>query len=56
MVADALRLVPEVGDPAVVLFHAWPPGTLDALPPLIDGLRELGATFVTIDELEGEAA
>src|SRR5262249_32711368 len=35
MVADALRLVPEVGDPAVVLFHAWPPGTLDALPPLV---------------------
>jgi len=56
MVADAIRLVPEVGDPAVVLFHAWPPGTLDAVPPLIDGLRELGATFVTIDELEGEAA
>ena len=56
MVADALRLVPEVGDPAVVLFHAWPPGTLDAVPPLIDGLRELGATFVTIDELEGDAA
>jgi peptidoglycan/xylan/chitin deacetylase (PgdA/CDA1 family) len=56
MVADALRLVPEAGDPAVVLFHAWPPGTLDAVPPLIDGLRELGATFVTIDELEGDAA
>src|SRR5262249_14593450 len=45
MMADALRLCPEVGDPAVLLFHAWPPGTLDALPPLIDGLRGLGATF-----------
>jgi peptidoglycan/xylan/chitin deacetylase (PgdA/CDA1 family) len=56
MVADALRLVPEVGDPAVVLFHAWPPGTLDALPPLIDGLRDRGATFVRIDELEARAA
>jgi peptidoglycan/xylan/chitin deacetylase (PgdA/CDA1 family) len=56
MVADALRLVPEVGDPAVILFHAWPPGTLDAVPRLIDGLRELGATFVTIDELEADAA
>jgi peptidoglycan/xylan/chitin deacetylase (PgdA/CDA1 family) len=56
MVADALRLVPAVGDPAVVLFHAWPPGTLDALPPLIDGLRDRGATFVRIDELEAQAA
>jgi peptidoglycan/xylan/chitin deacetylase (PgdA/CDA1 family) len=50
--ADALQLVPEAGDPAVVLFHAWPPGTLDALPVLIDGLRDGGATFVRIDELE----
>jgi peptidoglycan/xylan/chitin deacetylase (PgdA/CDA1 family) len=56
MVADALRLCPEAGDPAVVLFHAWPPGTLDALPPLIDGLRGLGATFARIDELEAAAA
>jgi peptidoglycan/xylan/chitin deacetylase (PgdA/CDA1 family) len=49
---DALRLVPAAGDPAVVLFHAWPPGTLDALPVLIDGLRDRGARFVRIDELE----
>ena len=56
MLADALRLVPEVGDPAIVLFHAWPPGTLDAVPPLIDGLRDRGATFVTVDELEATAA
>jgi peptidoglycan/xylan/chitin deacetylase (PgdA/CDA1 family) len=52
MAADALRLVAEAGDPAVVLFHAWPPGTLDALPVLIDGLRDHGASFVRIDELE----
>ena len=56
MVADAIRLVPEVGDPAVVLFHAWPPGTLDALPVLIDGLRDRGATFVRIDELDRSSA
>jgi peptidoglycan/xylan/chitin deacetylase (PgdA/CDA1 family) len=56
MAADALRLVPEAGDPAVVLFHAWPPGTLEALPALIDGLRGQGATFVRIEELEGLAA
>lgn len=50
--ADALRDVPAVGDPVVVLFHAWPTGTLEALPGLIDGLRAMGARFVRIDELE----
>ena len=52
MIADALRETPRIGDGAVVLFHGWPPGTLDALPGLIDGLRALGATFVRIDGLE----
>ena len=37
---------------AVVLFHAWPPGTLAALPGVIDGLRALGAAFVRVDALE----
>jgi peptidoglycan/xylan/chitin deacetylase (PgdA/CDA1 family) len=52
LLADALRLIPEAGDPAIVLFHAWPPGTLDALPELIDRLWSVGARFVRIDELE----
>jgi peptidoglycan-N-acetylglucosamine deacetylase len=52
LAADALRQTPAVGDGAVVLFHAWPPGTLDALPAIVDGLRALGAAFVRIDELE----
>lgn len=52
LAADALRETPAVGDGAVVLFHAWPPGTLDGLPAIIDGLRAHGATFVRIDELE----
>jgi peptidoglycan/xylan/chitin deacetylase (PgdA/CDA1 family) len=52
MVADALVKTPRHGDGAVILFHSWPPGTLDALPGLIDGLRARGATFVTIAELE----
>jgi peptidoglycan-N-acetylmuramic acid deacetylase len=52
LAADALRQTPVVGDGAVVLFHAWPPGTLDALPAIIDGLRALGAAFVRIDALE----
>jgi peptidoglycan/xylan/chitin deacetylase (PgdA/CDA1 family) len=54
LLADALRETPAAGDPAVVLFHAWPSGTLDALPGLIDGLRGLGARFVRIDELVGD--
>jgi len=54
MTADALREVPAAGDPAVVLFHAWPSGTLDALPGLIDGLCAIGGRFVRIDELEGD--
>ncbi|HEU4571175.1 MAG TPA: polysaccharide deacetylase family protein [Candidatus Limnocylindrales bacterium] len=56
IVADALVKTPRRGDGAVVLFHSWPPGTLDALPTLIAGLRERGATFVTLDELERFAA
>jgi peptidoglycan/xylan/chitin deacetylase (PgdA/CDA1 family) len=52
LAADALRQTPAVGDGAVILLHAWPPGTLDGLPAIIDGLRERGARFVRIDELE----
>jgi peptidoglycan/xylan/chitin deacetylase (PgdA/CDA1 family) len=52
LAADALEQTPGIGDGAVVLFHAWPPGTLDALPAIIDGLRALGASFVRIDDLE----
>ncbi len=52
LAADALRETPLIGDGAVVLFHAWPPGTLDGLPAIIDGLRDLGASFVRVDALE----
>jgi peptidoglycan-N-acetylglucosamine deacetylase len=52
LASDALRLTRAVGDGAVVLFHGWPPQTLDALPATIDGLRAAGATFVGVDELE----
>src|SRR6476469_5445813 len=52
LAADALRETPAVGDGAVVLFPAWPPGTLAALPAIIDGLRGLGASFVRVDALE----
>jgi peptidoglycan-N-acetylglucosamine deacetylase len=52
LAADALRETPAVGDGAVILFHGWPPGTLDALPAIIDGLRALDARFVRIDALD----
>ena len=40
------------GDGTVVLLHTWPGGTAEGLPQMIDGLRDVGATFVTIDALE----
>jgi peptidoglycan/xylan/chitin deacetylase (PgdA/CDA1 family) len=40
------------GDGAVVLLHTWPGGTGDAIEPMLDGLADLGSTFVTVDELE----
>jgi peptidoglycan/xylan/chitin deacetylase (PgdA/CDA1 family) len=36
----------------VVLLHSWPGGTGEGLPALLDGLAELGASFVTVDDLE----
>jgi peptidoglycan-N-acetylglucosamine deacetylase len=49
---DAIDQVGALGDGAVVLLHTWPGGTSAALAPMIVGLRELGATFVTVDRLE----
>jgi peptidoglycan/xylan/chitin deacetylase (PgdA/CDA1 family) len=51
--ADGIAGVRAHGDGAVVLLHTWPGGTGQGLPALLDGLDELGASFVTIDELEG---
>jgi peptidoglycan/xylan/chitin deacetylase (PgdA/CDA1 family) len=39
------------GDEAVVLLHAWPTATLEALEPIITRLTDAGARFVLIDEL-----
>jgi peptidoglycan/xylan/chitin deacetylase (PgdA/CDA1 family) len=40
------------GDGAIVLLHSWPRTTLAVLDPLVSRLRDAGATFVTLDELE----
>jgi peptidoglycan-N-acetylglucosamine deacetylase len=39
------------GDEAVVLLHAWPTATLEALEPIVSRLADAGARFVRIDEL-----
>jgi len=49
---DAIAGVTARGDGTVVLLHTWPGGTAEGLPQMIDGLRDAGATFVTIDALE----
>lgn len=50
--ADAIDGVVAHGDGAVVLLHTWPGGTADAVRPIVAGLRQAGASFVTVDELE----
>jgi peptidoglycan/xylan/chitin deacetylase (PgdA/CDA1 family) len=50
--ADAIDGVRAHGDGAVVLLHTWPGGTGEAIQAIVDGLRGLGATFVTVDALE----
>ena len=49
--ADALATLADPGDGAIVLFHTWPPQTLEALPAIVDGLRTRGAEFVTVAQL-----
>ena len=49
---DAIRGAVDHGDGAVVLLHTWPGGTADGLGSIVAGLRDAGATFVKIDELE----
>jgi peptidoglycan-N-acetylglucosamine deacetylase len=38
-------------DDTVVLFHAWPSTTAEALPRIVSALRAEGARFVGVDEL-----
>src|SRR6185436_5512319 len=50
--SDGIEGVRAHGDGAIVLLHTWPGGTGEGLPGLIDGLVDLGATFVAVDQLE----
>jgi peptidoglycan-N-acetylglucosamine deacetylase len=49
LVRDVLTGVRAFGDGAVVLLHAWPPCTVDALPGILDGLAS--ADLVTVADL-----
>jgi peptidoglycan-N-acetylglucosamine deacetylase len=40
------------GDGAVVLLHAWPDHTAEAVPAILERLRDEGAELVRIDELD----
>jgi peptidoglycan/xylan/chitin deacetylase (PgdA/CDA1 family) len=40
------------GDGAIVLMHGWPAPNIEALPRIIDELRDRGAAFVTVDQLD----
>jgi peptidoglycan-N-acetylglucosamine deacetylase len=51
---DALDGIDGHGDGAILLLHTWPDGTADAVPEIVDGLRNRGATFVRVDELPAE--
>jgi peptidoglycan-N-acetylglucosamine deacetylase len=50
--ADIVSGTVACGDGSVVLLHAWPRATLAALPGTIARLRDAGARFVRIDELD----
>lgn len=52
--ADAIAAVAAAADGAIVLFHTWPPQTLEALPAIVDALRASGAEFVTVAQLPAE--
>lgn len=49
--ADAVAGIRQHGDGAVLLLHTWPGGTVEALPLVLEELRE-GTRFVTVDALE----
>ncbi len=56
-IADAVVAgVEDHGDAAIVLLHSWPDAVAPALSGAINRLRDEGARFVRVDELDGVAA
>jgi peptidoglycan-N-acetylglucosamine deacetylase len=53
---DVVEGVLAVGDGAIVLLHAWPTTTVEALPHILHRLRAEGAEFVGLDERAGTRA
>ncbi|MEA2520687.1 MAG: peptidoglycan-N-acetylmuramic acid deacetylase [Actinomycetota bacterium] len=51
--SDAVEGVRTHGDGAVVLLHTWPAATAEAIRPIISGLRDIGAEFITVDMVDG---
>ena len=51
LIRDVVAGIRAFGDGAVVLLHAWPASTLEALLGIIDGLEEAGGTLVTVADL-----
>jgi len=49
---DVIAGVAATGDGAVVLLHPWPRTVPRALPGIIDRLRDRGASFVDVSQLE----
>lgn len=49
---DMVRTAMEHGDGAILLCHTWPSYTHEGLAAAVRRLREAGATFVTLDQLD----
>ncbi len=48
----AVEGVTARGDGAIVLLHTWPDPVAPALAEIVERLRERGARFVRVDELD----
>jgi peptidoglycan/xylan/chitin deacetylase (PgdA/CDA1 family) len=52
VVASAVEGVTRAGDGAIVLMHTWPDPVAPALAEVVERLRDGGASFVGVDELD----
>jgi peptidoglycan/xylan/chitin deacetylase (PgdA/CDA1 family) len=52
VVASAIEGVSAGGDGTIVLLHTWPDPVAPALAEVVERLRESGARFVSVDELD----